>query len=149
MSQRWSVDWADYLTSNYGIVYASIDGRGTGFQSNEFMFKVFHALGTVEMADQISVTKELLDTYQFLDASRTAIWGWSYGGYATAMTLIQDEDDVFKCGLSVAPPTDWLLYDSMYTERFMGLPTPLDNLAGYNKSSLLDKVSLPTSLHVM
>lgn len=56
------------------------------------------------------------------------------------MTLIQDVDNVFKCGLSTAPPTNWLFYDSFYTERYMGLPTQDDNMEGYNASSLLDKV---------
>lgn len=140
VDQRWSVNWQDYLASNYDVVYASIDGRGTGFQSNEFLYQVFHSLGTVEMQDQIDVTKQLLSQFPFLDPARTGIWGWSYGGYATAMTLIQDEENVFKCGLSVAPPTNWLFYDSMYTERFMGLPMVEDNLDGYNTSSLLNRV---------
>lgn len=63
-----------------------------------------------------------------------------HSGYATAMTLIKDTENVFQCGLSTAPPTNWLFYDSFYTERYMGLPTVEDNMAGYNASSLLDKV---------
>ena len=99
------------------------------------------------MIDQIEAAKQLLGKFEFLDASRVAIWGWSYGGYATAMTLIKDEENVkkkiiaciktrifsftrfqkiylhmcfqvFKCGISTAPPTNWLFYDSMYTERY-------------------------------
>merc|ERR1711963_264760 len=139
---KWGIGWADYLTSNYGIVYATIDGRGTGFKSNEYMFEVFHKLGTVEMQDQIAGAKQLLSQFSFLDDSKVGIWGWSYGGYATAMTLIQDRENVFKCGISTAPPTNWLFYDSMYTERFMGLSTPEDNLAGYESGSLLDKVEV-------
>ena len=69
------------------------------------------------MEDQITGAKELLSKFSFLDAQNTGIWGWSYGGYATAMTLIKDEEQVFKCGISTAPPTNWLFYDSMYTER--------------------------------
>jgi len=141
VNQAWKVGWTDYLTSNYGVVYATIDGRGTGFQSNEYKFEVYHKLGTVEMIDQIEAAKQLLEKFEFLDASRVAIWGWSYGGYATAMTLIKDEENVFKCGISTAPPTNWLFYDSMYTERFMGLPTEEDNLIGYQNGSLLDKVT--------
>lgn len=56
------------------------------------------------------------------------------------MTLIQDVEDVFKCGVAVAPPTDWLFYDTMYTERFMKLPTKEDNWSGYDNASLLNKV---------
>ena len=130
-------NWAPKLTRN---IFFS--GRGTGFKSNEYMFEVFHKLGTVEMQDQIAGAKQLLSQFSFLDDSKVGIWGWSYGGYATAMTLIQDWENVFKCGISTAPPTNWLFYDSMYTERFMGLPTPEDNLAGYESGSLLDKVEV-------
>eukprot|EP00095_Tigriopus_kingsejongensis_P006635 maker-scaffold1179_size56971-snap-gene-0.18 protein:Tk06635 transcript:maker-scaffold1179_size56971-snap-gene-0.18-mRNA-1 annotation:"hypothetical protein DAPPUDRAFT_307138" len=137
---RWSVDWGDFLASNYGVVYASIDGRGTGGQSNEFLFEVFRNMGTVEMEDQIAVTQSLAQIYPFLDSDRFGIWGWSYGGYATAMTLIQDTASVFTCGISVAPPTDWLFYDTIYTERYMGLPTAEDNMAGYDQGSILNKV---------
>lgn len=95
------------------------------------------------MEDQISVTKHLVSTYPFIDKERISIWGWSYGklfddsyklfiklnanfshysgGYATAMTLAKDVDKVFKCGVSVAPVTSWLLYDTIYTERYMGI----------------------------
>lgn len=86
-----------------------------------------------------------------MDGNRTAIWGWSYGGYATASALAQDSENVFKCGMSVAPVTNWIYYgtlflpeickikhfinyvplDSIYTERYMGLPTAEDNLKAY------------------
>ena len=88
VDQRWKLGYEDYLTSNYGVVYAMIDGRGTGFQSNEYKFEVYHQLGTVEMLDQISVTKELLKRFPFLDENRTGIWGWSYGGMCTINTDI-------------------------------------------------------------
>ena len=140
IDNKWAVGFEDYLSSNYGVVTAIIDGRGTGFLSNEYMFEVYHRLGTVEIADQIAGTQQLLRQFSFLDAERTGIWGWSYGGYASAHTLVQDTNDVFKCGLSTAPVTDWLFYDSMYTERYMGLPTFEDNIEGYYVNSLLDKV---------
>ena len=95
---------------------------------------MYRKLGTVEIQDQISVTRHLVDTYPYMDEKRTAIWGWSYGGFATAMALEQDTgpDQVFSCGISVAPGTSWLLYNSIYTERHMGLPQ--DNTGGYNNS---------------
>ena len=66
------------------------------------MSKVYKNLGTVEIQDQISVTRKLVETYDYMDPDRVAIWGWSYGGFATAMTLEQDDgdDQVFKCGIS-------------------------------------------------
>lgn len=86
------------------------------------------------------MTKALLKTYPFLDPARVGIWGWSYGGYATLMALAQDVENVFKCGISVAPPTNWLFYDTLYTERYMRLPTATDNLVGYENGSILNKV---------
>ncbi|KYN35722.1 Venom dipeptidyl peptidase 4 [Trachymyrmex septentrionalis] len=92
------------------------------------------------LRDTRVVHKHLQDKLLFIDRTRTAIWGWSYGGYATGMTLAMDLKGVFKCGMSVAPVTDWALYDSIYTERFMGLPTVTDNLQGYEHGQLLNKV---------
>jgi len=95
----------------------------------------------VEVQDQIDVTKQLVDLYPFIDKSRVAIWGWSYGGFVTASVLAADADqsNIFKCGISVAPVTNWIYYDSIYTERYLGLPTPEDNLAGYQRSDVTAK----------
>jgi len=134
VTDSWSVGWGEYLVTSRNVIYASIDGRGTGFQSDEHLFQVYRHLGSVEIQDQISVTRKLLELYPYMDPQRTAIWGWSYGGFATAMTLEQDTgpDPVFSCGISVAPVSSWLLYDSIYTERYMALPE--ENGEGYNNS---------------
>lgn len=138
---RWSLGvWGDFLTTNYDIIYTSIDGRGSGYQSAEKLFAMYKKMGTVEIDDQISVTKTLIGQYSFIDAERTGIWGWSYGGYFTLMTLARDSANVFGCGISVAPVTSWLFYDTIYTERYMGLPTAEDNLAGYEEGSAISKV---------
>lgn len=144
VSQSFSVGWGEYLATSRGVIYVCIDGRGTGFQSDEHLFQVYKRLGTVEMSDQISVMRSLLETYPFMDGTRTSIWGWSYGGFATAMTLEQDTGDqaVFSCGISVAPVTSWLLYDSVYTERYMALPQ--ENEAGYNNSVISGIENLKT-----
>ncbi|XP_063242355.1 venom dipeptidyl peptidase 4 [Bacillus rossius redtenbacheri] len=141
VTQRFQVDWNTYLTTNKGIIYAAIDGRGSGLKGNDIMFALYRKLGSVEIRDQLNVTRHLQQTLPYVDASRSALWGWSYGGYSTAMALATDLEGVFKCGMSVAPVSDWLYYDSIYTERFMGLPTVSDNLAGYQNSSLLNKVA--------
>lgn len=106
----------------------------------------------------IFVRSYLQNRYAFIDKTKTAIWGWSYGGYAAGMALAQDNSGVFKCGLSVAPVTDWIYYgnylrsvrasvstkvirvryplsDTIYTERYMGLIE--DNTANYKNASLL------------
>ncbi|XP_046586430.1 venom dipeptidyl peptidase 4 isoform X1 [Neodiprion lecontei] len=139
VTERFNVDWGSYLVTNKSIIHAAIDGRGSGLKGNSMLFAGYRNLGTVEIYDQINVTKYLQDNLPFIDSTRTAIWGWSYGGYATGMSLALDYDGVFKCGMSVAPVTDWALYDSIYTERFMGLPTVADNIVGYEGGQLLNK----------
>uniref|UniRef100_A0A182NFA4 Venom dipeptidyl peptidase 4 n=1 Tax=Anopheles dirus TaxID=7168 RepID=A0A182NFA4_9DIPT len=129
-----SVGFASYMATTKGTIYAQIDGRGTGNQGYEFLFTINNRLGTYEMEDQIAVTRYLHETYAFIDSDRTGIWGSSYGGYATAMTLEKDHEKVFRCGISVAPVTSWMFYDSIYTERYMGRPT--DNGAGYDRSDI-------------
>lgn len=74
---------------------------------------------------------KLAQLLPFVDAQRIGIWGWSYGGFASALALARDSAHVFRCAASVAPVTDFQLYDSIYTERFMGLPGADDNAVGY------------------
>ncbi|KAA0186174.1 hypothetical protein HAZT_HAZT006020 [Hyalella azteca] len=77
-----------------------------------------------------------MTSFPAIDDKRTAIWGWSYGGYVTAAALARDTKNVFQCGISVAPVTSWIYYDTVYTERYMGLPTPEDNLKAYEASDV-------------
>ncbi|XP_049787513.1 venom dipeptidyl peptidase 4-like isoform X1 [Schistocerca cancellata] len=140
VTKRFSIDWSTYLTVNRSIIYAAIDGRGSGLKGNKMLFAGYRRLGTVEIEDQLSVTKYIQDNFDFVDKNRTGIWGWSYGGYSTGMALATDRESVFKCGIAVAPVTDWAYYDTIYTERYMGLPTVDDNLEGYVASQLINKV---------
>ena len=77
----------------------------------------------------------------YIDKDRTGVWGWSYGGYLSLMTLQKDYNNIFTCGASVAPVVDWTLYDTYYTERYMGLNTEEDNLDGYQRASALNDVT--------
>ncbi|KOC62680.1 Venom dipeptidyl peptidase 4, partial [Habropoda laboriosa] len=129
-----------YMVTNRSVIYGRIDGRGSAYKGSKMLFEIYRKLGTVEIEDQITVTRILQQTYSWIDPNRTAIWGWSYGGFATAMALATDRESVFKCGISVAPVTSWIYYDSLYTERFMGLPTPEDNLYGYNHTDVTRRV---------
>ncbi|XP_050306538.1 venom dipeptidyl peptidase 4 isoform X1 [Anthonomus grandis grandis] len=138
VTDKYNLDWGSYLASNKSIIYATIDGRGSGLRGDNLLFSGYRKLGTVEVIDQINVTKLIQQNVPYVDPSRTAIWGWSYGGYAAGMALATDTENIFKCGISVAPVTDWALYDSIYTERFMGLPNE-DNYEGYVQAQLLTK----------
>ena len=138
ITDSFTLGFGAYLTTNRSIIYALIDGRGSGLKGDKMRFSIYKRLGTNEILDQIGVTMSLQARYPFIDRTRTGIWGWSYGGYATAMALARDSFGVFKCGASVAPVTSWIYYDSIYTERYMGLPTPAPNgnLNGYNSADV-------------
>lgn len=141
----YSLAYRDHLITSRKVIYCLIDGRGSGNKGKDLLFTMNNGMGSVEIDDQIAVTDYLHKQYKFIDANRTAIWGWSYGGYATAMVLARDENMVFQGGISVAPVTSWIYYDSIYTERYMGLPTAEDNLENYNKGDVtrnLDKNAL-------
>ncbi|KAJ6641754.1 Venom dipeptidyl peptidase 4 [Pseudolycoriella hygida] len=136
VTSSFSVGFKDYQVTSLKIIHCRIDGRGSGNKGKDLLFAINNKMGTVEIEDQITVTKYLQQKYQFIDETRTGIWGWSYGGYATAMVLSTDVEKVFQCGISVAPVSAWIYYDSIYTERYMGLPTLDDNLINYNATDV-------------
>lgn len=110
VTSSWSVGWGHHMSSNRSVVYAKIDGRGSGLRGDKLLFQIYRKLGTVEIEDQIATSQKLAEKFSFIDPARVAIWGWSYGGYASAMALAKDEKNVFKCAVSVAPVTDWTFY---------------------------------------
>ncbi len=119
------------LLAQRGYVVVSVDNRGAAWRGRDFRKITEHHLGRYESRDQIDAAK-WLGTQRWVDASRIGIWGWSYGGYMTALTTALG-GNVFKLGLCVAPVTDWRLYDTIYTERLMW--TPQENAAGYEESA--------------
>ncbi|KAL0119761.1 hypothetical protein PUN28_007890 [Cardiocondyla obscurior] len=129
-----------YLTTNRSVVHANIDARGSAYKGSNMLFEIYRKIGTVEIEDTIAVTAILQKQYKWIDPNRTGIWGWSYGGFATGMVLAHDSASVFKCGVSVAPVSSWIYYDSIYTERFMGLPTEEDNIIGYDNTDISRRV---------
>ncbi|ALC39730.1 CG11034 [Drosophila busckii] len=132
VTNSFTVGFEAFVTTNRDTIYAYIDGRGTGNKGKDLLFSVNNDLGDHEVEDQLHVTKWLQIFLGFVDPERTAIWGWSYGGYMTAKTIEADDKRVFQCGVAVAPVTSWLYYDTIYTERYMGLPD--SNAQKYNES---------------
>jgi len=118
--------WHEMLARK-GVIVVSVDNRGTGARGSAFRHIVYEHLGMHESDDQIAAAK-WLGTQPWVDASRIGIWGWSYGGYMTAMTSFRG-GSLFRSAISVAPVTDWRLYDNVYTERYMR--TPAENADGY------------------
>nr|AXB27022.1 dipeptidyl peptidase IV [Carollia perspicillata] len=132
-----TLSWATYLASTENIIVASFDGRGSGYQGDKIMHAINRRLGTLEVEDQIEAARQF-SKMGFVDEKRIAIWGWSYGGYVTSMVMGAGSG-VFKCGIAVAPVSAWEFYDSVYTERYMGLPTPEDNLDHYKNSTVMSR----------
>lgn len=127
-----ALGYKEHLITSRKVIYCMIDGRGSGNKGKDMLFTINNKMGTVEIIDQIAVTDQLHKQFKFIDSKRTSIWGWSYGGYATAHVLARDVNKVFQSGISVAPVSSWIYYDSIYTERYMGLPSVEDNLVNYN-----------------
>ncbi|XP_071329669.1 dipeptidyl peptidase 4 [Trachinotus anak] len=129
---RFKLNWGTYLSSSHGIIFASFDGRGSGYQGDEILHAIYRRLGTFEVEDQITAVRKFIDM-GFIDKDRIAIWGWSYGGYVTSMALGAGTG-LFKCGVAIAPVAKWEYYDAVYTERYMGKPT--DNADAYINSTV-------------
>ena len=87
VNDLFELDWGSYLTTSENIIYAVIDGRGSGFRGDDLLHELYYNLGGPEVQDQIDVTHQLLMTHSFLDASKVAIWGWSYGGLSSLPSI--------------------------------------------------------------
>lgn len=120
-----------------GYIMVCVDGRGTGGRGAAFEKCTYLSIGVKEATDQAEAAK-YLSTLPYVDGSRISIWGWSYGGYNTLMSM-SEGSGAFKAGVAIAAPTDWRFYDSVYTERFMR--TPKENGDGYQASSAISRAS--------
>jgi len=127
--------WYQMLVQK-GCIVVSVENRGTPGRGAGWGKSTYRELGRLETDDQIAAAK-YLQGLGFVDADRIGIWGWSYGGYMTALCMTKGAD-VFKLGISVAPVSNWRYYDSIYTERFM--QTPQENPDGYDDNSPVNHV---------
>jgi len=127
----WSGVGEDQLLASSGYVVWSLDNHGSTGRGHKFESAIFRDMGHHELEDQ-KTGIEYLKKLSYVDGARIGITGWSYGGYMTLYSLV-NAPGLFKAGLSGAPVTDWRNYDSIYTERYMGLPQI--NADGYQHSS--------------
>jgi dipeptidyl-peptidase-4 len=129
--------WADghlyfhHYLAQQGFLVACVDNRGTTARGAAFKKATYANLGKYEVQDQIAAAN-FLGSQTYVDKSRIGIWGWSYGGYMTSLSMMLGAD-VWKAGIAVAPVTTWRLYDTIYTERF--LKRPSENAGGYDLNS--------------
>ncbi|MDR1738430.1 MAG: S9 family peptidase [Candidatus Symbiothrix sp.] len=132
VTDKFGLDWYYYLAEQ-GYVILTVDGRGTAARGEQFRKCTYMQLGILESDDQIAAAKWLAQQ-SYIDGKRISIWGWSYGGYITLMSMSRG-NGIFRSGISIAPVTDWRFYDSIYTERFMR--TPNENFENYKRCSPL------------
>ena len=120
-----------------GYIVVCVDNRGTGGRGAEFEKCTYLRLGELEARDQVEAAL-WLGQQPYVDKQRIAIWGWSYGGWNTLMSMSEGRP-VFCCGVAIAPPTCWRYYDTVYTERFMR--TPKENPKGYDEVTPIARAS--------
>jgi dipeptidyl-peptidase-4 len=121
------------MLNQKGYIVASVDNRGTGMRGRDWKKITYGRLGVIETQDQIAAA-QAIGRWRFVDNSRMAIWGWSYGGFMTLNALFHG-GATYRAGIAVAPVSSWRFYDNIYTERYNGLPQT--NGAGYDAGSPL------------
>ena len=123
----------DSYLAQQGFIVVSVDGRGTGGRGADFEKCTYLNIGDLESKDQVEAAL-YLGSLPFVDKDRIGIWGWSYGGFNTLMSMSEGRG-VFRAGVAIAPPTSWRFYDSIYTERYMR--TPKENPDGYDVNPIV------------
>jgi dipeptidyl-peptidase-4 len=144
VTNSWGSLFHQYLVQHGYVVFA-LDNRGSGMRGERFETALGLRMGEIEVQDQVRGV-EFLRGLPFVDAKRIGMFGWSYGGYMTLMCLMK-APDAFAAGVAGAPVTDWALYDTHYTERY--LSTPGSNAEGYRLGNVLqyaDRLSRPLLL---
>ena len=122
-----------HMLAQQGYLVACFDGRGTGGRGAQWKKMTYGNMGHYECEDARAVARWFARR-SYVDESRIGIWGWSFGGYLSTLSLLKGHDE-FKAAMAVAPVTNWRYYDNIYTERFLGLPK--DNAKGYDDNSPL------------
>jgi dipeptidyl-peptidase-4 len=131
--KNWTGGTFTQILTRAGYFVLQLDNRGSAFRGDRFQAPIHGRLGQIEVQDQVLGARWLAAQPQ-VDPTRIGVWGWSYGGYLTLMLLLT-APEIFRAGVAGAPVTDWTLYDTHYTERYLGRPQ--DNAAGYAASSVL------------
>ena len=124
----------DQWLADQGFIVAAVDNRGTPGRGRDWEKAVSRHFGSVPLEDQIAGLKALGKRFPEMDLGRVGVYGWSFGGYLSALAVLK-APDVYKAAVAGAPVVDWLDYDTHYTERYLGLPDA--DAAAYKEASLL------------
>jgi len=134
VTNSWSGATWEQVLAQRGFVIWELDNRGSSGRGHAFETPIFRRFGRAELADQLDGIRYLI-AQGFVDPARIGIYGWSYGGYMTLYSLL-NAPGTFKAGIAGAPVANWRNYDTIYTERYLGLPS--ENPEGYQASSTAD-----------
>jgi dipeptidyl-peptidase-4 len=137
VQRAWGGHYRQVLAQQ-GFVVFMLDNRGSGNRGRAFETALHRRMGSIEIEDQVKGV-DYLRSLPFVDPARIGVWGWSYGGYMALMAMVRAPDH-FAAGVAGAPVTDWRLYDTHYTERYMGVPdagSPESNPEGYRDGNVM------------
>uniref|UniRef100_A0A3Q4HNX9 Dipeptidyl-peptidase 6b n=1 Tax=Neolamprologus brichardi TaxID=32507 RepID=A0A3Q4HNX9_NEOBR len=142
VTEQFQVDWATVLVSSFSTIVVRFDGHGSGFQGTNLLHKVRRKLGKLEERDQLEALR-LISEQSYIDKNRMGVYGKAYGGYLATLLLSSEEFSQLKCGTAVSPITDFELYASAFSERYLGAKTDsrvytMANLA-HRAGQLLEK----------
>ncbi|XP_068604393.1 A-type potassium channel modulatory protein DPP6-like [Brachionichthys hirsutus] len=137
VAERFHMDWATALASSFGAIVARCDGRGSGFRGTNLLHRIQKKLGVLEEQDQTDGLNLILKA-PYVDRTRVGAFGKEYGGYVTSL-LVSGEDSPVKCGAVLSPVTDFELYASAFSERYLGLPKP--DPRAYSMANLAHRAS--------
>uniref|UniRef100_H3DKF2 Dipeptidyl-peptidase 10 (Non-functional) n=1 Tax=Tetraodon nigroviridis TaxID=99883 RepID=H3DKF2_TETNG len=145
VSDRFSLGWDSVLVGLHGVIVARLDGRGSGFQGQAILHAVHQRLGTVDVQDQLAALQYLL-SLPYIDHNRIGVYGKAYGGFVSSLLLLS-HSSMFKCGIAVAPITNWKLYGSASSEKYFGYSGKEEHK--YQISSLLGNVTAQSLLNFL
>ncbi|XP_068091989.1 A-type potassium channel modulatory protein DPP6 isoform X2 [Hyperolius riggenbachi] len=139
VSEKFEIDWTTVLASSYSTIIAKFDGRGSGFQGTKLLHEVRRELGNFQEKDQLAALNTMLKE-QYIDKMRVGVYGKEYGGYLSTRLVTAKGDEYFQCGAALSPISDFKLYASAFSERYLGLHT-IDNRA-YESAKITFRESL-------
>lgn len=135
VSEKWELSWPWYLASTRNYIVAQIDVRGSGFQGEKMRRQIYNNVGQTEVTDQLAVLTYLRDNFKkFIDREKVCTIGSGYGGYVSAMLMLEDIHEVVNCSVSISPITNWLYYNSYFAERYLGYPS--EHFIQYQRADL-------------
>ncbi|XP_071053526.1 inactive dipeptidyl peptidase 10 isoform X2 [Onthophagus taurus] len=147
VTEKWDASWAWFLASTRNYIVAYVDVRGSGYQGEKMKREILNKIGSTDVQDQLAVLSYFRNELKYVDKTKICVVGRGYGGYISAMMLMIDIHQVINCSVSISPITDWYLYNSYFTERYLGIPS--QQFLEYEKADLTKRASNMRGKHFL